>query len=455
MAVQLPLIGKVRRPVPWIVGLVAAGLLGTGTVGYWVVRSQAPTVDISELTVPVGSQPLTVRISASGTVQPVQTVNISPKNAGILRELYVEQGDRVQQGQIIARMESDDINAELTQARARVAQSRANLAEVRSGNRPQEIAQAQAGVEQAEASVTEAEARLNLAEDRVQRNRILQQEGAISQDELDQVLNEAETARATVEQTRASLREARQNLELLRSGSRSEDVAAAEAQLQEAIGNLQAVEVRLQDTVIRAPFDGIITQKFATEGAFVTPTTSASEASSATSTAIVALASGLEVLAEVPEVDVGQIEPGQAVEIVADAFQDEVFRGRVQRVAPEAVVEQNVTSFEVRVDLLTGEEQLRSGMNVDVTFIGDEVADALVVPTVAIVTQDGETGVLVPDEDDRPQFESVTIGPAVGDQTQILEGVNEGDRVFIDLPPGQSLENLTFRRNRSQQDSAE
>ncbi len=443
---QLPLIGKVRRPLPWIVGLIGAGLIGTGTVTY-LVRSQSATVDISALTVPVETRALTVRIGASGTVQPVQTVNISPKNAGILRELYVEQGDRVTQGQVLARMESDDIAAEITQARARVAQAQANLDQVRSGNRPEEIAQAQAGVEQAEAVVVEGEARLNLAEERVRRNRALQQEGAISQDDLDQVLNEAETARASVEQSRARLREARQTLSLQRSGSRSEDVASAEAQLQEAIGSLEAVQVRLEDTVIRAPFAGIITQKYATEGAFVTPTTSASEASSATSTAIVAVASGLEVLAEVPEVDVEQIQPGQAVEVVADAFQDQVFQGRVRRVAPEAVVEQNVTSFRVRVDLLTGENVLRSGMNVDVTFLGDDVADALVVPTVAIVTQEGETGVLIPDDDNRPRFEPVTIGFAVGDQTQILEGVEPGDRVFIDLPPGQSLENLMFRRN--------
>ncbi|MBE9179412.1 efflux RND transporter periplasmic adaptor subunit [Oculatella sp. LEGE 06141] len=446
MSVQLPLIGKVRRPLPWIVGLIGAGLIGTGTVTY-LVRSQSATVDISALTVPVETRALTVRIGASGTVQPVQTVNISPKNAGILRELYVEQGDRVTQGQVLARMESDDIAAEITQARARVAQAQANLDQVRSGNRPEEIAQAQAGVEQAEAVVVEGEARLNLAEERVRRNRALQQEGAISQDDLDQVLNEAETARASVEQSRARLREARQTLSLQRSGSRSEDVASAEAQLQEAIGSLEAVQVRLEDTVIRAPFAGIITQKYATEGAFVTPTTSASEASSATSTAIVAVASGLEVLAEVPEVDVEQIQPGQAVEVVADAFQDQVFQGRVRRVAPEAVVEQNVTSFRVRVDLLTGENVLRSGMNVDVTFLGDDVADALVVPTVAIVTQEGETGVLIPDDDNRPRFEPVTIGFAVGDQTQILEGVEPGDRVFIDLPPGQSLENLMFRRN--------
>jgi len=81
-----------------------------------------------------------------------------------------------------------------------------------------------------------------------------------------------------------------------------------------------------------------------------------------------------------------QVKNGQRVEIVADAYPDRRFEGRVRLIAPEAVVEQNVTSFQVRVQLVSGQSELRSGMNVDVTFIGETVPDALVVPTVAIVT---------------------------------------------------------------------
>ena len=74
-------------------------------------------------------------------------------------------------------------------------------------------------------------------------------------------------------------------------------------------------------------------------------------------------------------------------------------------------------------------------MNADVIFLGDEVDQALVVPTVAIVTKDGETGVLVPDAENKPQFRPVTLGIAVGNETQILEGLESGDRVFTDIPP--------------------
>ena len=113
-------------------------------------------------------------------------------------------------------------------------------------------------------------------------------------------------------------------------------------------------------------------------------------------------------------------------------------------IAPEAIERQNVTLFQVRVELLTGTETLLSNMNVSVDFIGEQLSDALVVPTVAVVTQEGRTGVLVPDEDGRVRFRPVTLGSQVGEEIQILEGVAVGDRVFVDLPPGQSLDNIQF-----------
>ena len=235
--------------------------------------------------------------------------------------------------------------------------------------------------------------------------------------------------------------EARQALRQLQNGTRPEEIVQAEAAVAASVGQLKVVQVQLEDTMIRAPFSGIVTQKYATEGAFVTPTTSASSTASATSTSIVAIARGVEIVAEVPEVDVGQIKQGQPVEIVADAYPDQVFKGHVRLIAPEAVVEQNVTSFQVRVAIDTGKKELRSGMNVDVTFLGETLQGALMVPTVAIVTEEGKTGVLIPDEQDKAEFRPVTIGPSIQDQTQVLSGLEEGDRVFIDLPKDQKPKN--------------
>lgn len=439
---QFPFIGKIRRPIPWVTGILLVGLLGSTSAAYLIHRRATSTQDITELTVPVSARDLRIRVTASGVVQPIQSVNLSPKTAGRLIKLYVEQGEQVEQGQVVAQMESDELEAQLIQAQGSLAQAQARLDELRAGARPEAIDQAEAIVQVQEALTREAQARLDLAAERLERNRALRAEGAISQDQLDEVLNEQRRAQASLEQAQAQLQDAQKRLEELRRGPRVEEIAQAIAQVKEAQGQVQLIQVQLRDTRIRAPFPGVITQKYAEPGSFVTPTTSASSISSATSTAIVALARDLEVLADVPEVDIGQITPNQPVEIVADAYPDQVFRGHVKLIAPEAVKEENVTSFQVRVALETGQKQLRSGMNVDLTFLGQELSDALVVPTVAIVTQQGQTGVLVPDSDDEPQFRAVVLGASLGNQTQILQGVELGEQVFIDLPKDQKLEEI-------------
>lgn len=477
--VEFPLIGKLKHPSRWLIGLIAAGAVVVGSTTYVLVNQATPKLDIAKLTVPAEAKNVTLRITASGKVVPVQSVNLSPKTSGQLVDLLVEQGDRVKQGQVIARMDDADLQSQLIQTRAKLANAQSQLDKARNGSRPEEIAQAKARlaqaqaqldqarngtrleeIEQAQAQVESAQARVNLASSRVQRNRNLYQLGAISQDTLDEVLADDRSARASLIESQrrlaqlekgsrqeeialrqAAATEARQALRQLENGSRPEDIAQAQASVNAAIGELKAVQVKLEDTIIRAPFSGVVTQKYATKGAFVTPTTSASSTASATSSSIVAIARGLEVLAEVPEVDIGQIKPGQQVEIVADAYPDRVFKGHVRLISPEAVVEENVTSFKVRVDLDTGKDKLLSGMNVDLTFLGQDLKDALVVPTVAIVTEEGKTGVLVPGENNKPEFHPVTIGPSIKDQTQILEGLNQGERVFINLPKDQQPKN--------------
>lgn len=444
---QLPLVGKVKRPLPWLFGLLLLGLLSTGAIAFFVVRSRLPQYDTAALTVPVEAKAVTVRIRASGVVEPIRTVNLSPKAAGIVETLLVDQGDSVGAGQEIARMENRELTAQLRQNQANLAELEAQLLDLRQGTDSAELLQAEANLDAVETQIREAEARLDLAQLDANRNRDLFNDGAISRSEVDRTDSELRSAQAALDQIDYRVEEARQRLIDLENDPDPEDIAQAEARVDRAQGQLEAVQTQLDDTIIRAPFAGIITQKFATEGAFVTPTTSASTATSATSTAIVALADGLEVVAEVPEADISQIEVGQVVEIQADAFPEETFEGEVRLIAPEAIEEQNVTLFEVRVRLKTGDSKLRSNMNVDVAFVGNQLSDALIIPTVAVVTQSGETGVLVPDEKNRIRFRTVTLGPQVGDQIQILDGVEAGDRVFLELPPGQTLENLRFSRD--------
>ncbi len=404
----------------WIVLLLL--LLSSAGISFalYTINRRSQPIDVSKSTIEVEPQAIALRIRASGSVVPVLSVNLSPKVAGKLKELLVEQGDRVSQGQIVGKMDDSSLTPQIAQSRASIAAAEANLAKLENGARKEDIAAARA-------RVAAAEARLMLSQKRRQRNQTLLAQGAISRDRLDE-LNAGFAADS------ASLNEQRRNLEELINGTRREDLSQAKAQLQLEKARLQTIQVQVEDTLVRSPFAGIVTQKFTNVGSFVTPTTSASATSSATSTSIVAVAKGLEILAKVPEVDIAQISIGQKVEITADAFSDRTFSGKVRLIAPEAIVEQNVTSFQVRISLTSGLDTLQSGMNVNVQFIGKQIADALVVPTVAIITQDGRPGVFVPDELGKPQFKPVTLGTTLETQTQILKGIKAGDRVFIKKP---------------------
>ena len=458
---------------------------------------------MEKLTVPAVSENLKVEIRASGTVQPIQTVNISPKTPGRLLQLFVEQGDVVVRGQRLAVMDNRDIYAEGMQAQARFDETIARYRELQA-QIPTEIRQLESEVNQAQSRIAQArsqlaiaqdrlreaqariprnidqvraqlkaaEFKLKLAENRVKRNQDLIEEGVISQDRFDEVSNDYLNAKANlieslgkldqsqetaspeigqiqqqIEQLKSAIEESYRALEgkvaaleqrqfTAKSSLNSLKAVAAAAQ-----ADLERVKIQYQDTIITAPFPGTITQKFATPGSFVTPTTSASSTASATSTSILSLARGLEVVAKVPEIDIPTLKIGQPAQIIADAYANAKFAGKVIRIAPEAIVENNVTSFEVTVGLMTGKEELRSKMNVDVTFVGEQLTDALTVPTVSIVSLAGKTGVMVPGVDNQPKFQPVAIGVVVDNKTQILSGLEQGNRVFIDLPDEQNPKN--------------
>ncbi|MFP4103890.1 HlyD family secretion protein, partial [Coleofasciculus sp.] len=215
--------GKVNNPLPWIMGIITASLLVAGGAGYFVIAAKPDTVDLDELTVPVDVQDLAVRITANGTVQPIQTVNLSPKTAGRLVKLEVEQGDRVDAGDVVAVMEQEDLKARFLATRADLQQTQARLAEAKAGPRPEEIAQAKQRFQQAQARLAEAlvgnpreidqavaqaqtaSSRLDLATVRVQRYKYLVEEGVVSQDQFDEALTEARTAKAQLEEAKQRL----------------------------------------------------------------------------------------------------------------------------------------------------------------------------------------------------------------------------------------------------------
>jgi HlyD family secretion protein len=520
---------KKKGRINWIPWLVVFSLLGG--VGY-VVYNQIVVVQKQEakrkvLTEPVSRQNLTIKISANGTVKPEKSINVSPKQSGILKKLLVKEGDTVKQGQVLANMDDSNLQGQLTQARAQIAQQEANLQKAQAGNRPQDIASAQASLDEAQATLQKAqagnrsqdiasaqasldEAQANLqkaqtgnrsqdigqaqarlqsaqaslskAEDNLRRNQQLYTSGAISLQTVNQSradrdsaqgqVNEAiqalglqkagsrpediQQAQAVVrqkqqalallkagsrpediQQAQAVVRQRQQALALLKAGTRSEDIDQARAQVASARGSLQTIQTQINDTVLRAPFDGVITQKYADPGAFVTPTTSGSAVSSATSSSIVSLASTNQVVANIAEVNIAKIRLGQKVTITADAYPGKTFEGKVSQIAAQAIVEQNVTSFQVKVGIVSDAEKLlRSGMNVTTDFQVGQLENVLVVPTAAVVRRQKSTGVFVAGEDNQPVFTRIQTGVTVDKYTEVKSGLKGNERVLLSFPPG-------------------
>lgn len=416
-----------KKRFHWTIPILVVSIIAGAGIYFASSRKNVqPDIDIEYLTVPVQTQSLKVSIEASGSIKPISSVNISPKTTSRLAALYVEQGDKVKEGQLLARMDSANLKAELAQAQAELARAEAEYTEILNGNRREAIARAKS-------QVVSAEAQVELTAKKLEKYRFLNREGAISQLTLDEYISEDKTARARLTEAEEQLRE-------LENGARLEDINQFKAKVAAAKAKVRVVETKLEDTNIRAPFDGIVSQRYATVGSIVTPNVSASSTSSATSTSILSIASELEVNVNVSEANIAQIEPNQLVEIVVDAYPHRIFQGRVKQIAPEAVVENNVTSFEVKVELTTGQGELLSGMNVDAVFTAEPITEQLMVPTVAINNRDNQMGVLVATEHGKAKFQPVTVGVTQDGQTQILEGLKSGERVFIDFPEGKTPE---------------
>ena len=360
--------GLMRRRRFWL-GISAAVLVVGGVAVANGRRTAQEQQSLALYTVVAESGSLPGVISASGELDAIERVNVSPRRQGVLVQLYVDEGDRVRRGQSLALMDSGDLVDRRQELQANLRSAEANLARSRS---------------------------------EWQRRQQLFRNRAISADDYNKALSAYEVDRAGVDAARE---------------------------------RLEQRGIERDELVVRSPFDGQISQRYADRGAFVTPTTTASTSLGATSSSIVEVARGLEAVAKVPESDVGRLRVGQSATVRVDAFPDRRFAARIRKIAPRAIKTNNVTSFEVTLQLLGLPPELRIGMTADIDFQTGTIQADTLVPTVAVVTELGRPGVLLVGPDRQPKFQPVELGVSSGRNTQILSGVKAGSRVFIDLPP--------------------
>jgi HlyD family secretion protein len=424
------------------------------------------------LTQQVERKTIPIRISANGTVNANRSINLSPKNAGVIKTLLVKEGDRVRAGQIIATMDAANLRGQLIQmqgqlaqqeanlqrllagnrledilkAEAQLAEAEANLQQLRSGNRPQEIAQSSARVQQARATLQQRQTDW-------QRHQQLYLEGAISKQTLDQKITDRDVAETQVveaeqalnlqnagtrpeqiDQAQARVDQQAQVVAALKAGTRIEDIDQARAQVQAARGALDTIESQLNDTNVVAPFDGIVLKKIADVGSFVSPSVSGGAGTSSSS--ILTLASDrLQVVVNLSEAQIAKVKLGQSMTIKADAVPGKSFIGKVDQIAPQASVTQNVTSFEVRSAIETlGQSVLKVGMNVETEFEVGQLENALVLPNASVVRQAEGTGVYVLNPDRKPVFQPIQIGVTAGNQTEVKSGLQGNEHVLLSPP---------------------
>jgi HlyD family secretion protein len=252
-------------------------------------------------------------IAAPGRVEPAsEEIDVGIELSGRLREVAIEEGDRVTRGQIIARLESADFTARLASAEARLALARAELERLVNGARVEERREASAGVSQAEATLAHAEID-------ARRMRNLLTGGAISQAEVDQAERNARVARARVD-------EMRERFNTVNADARADERRRAEANVRLAQAQVAEARAFLAKTDIRSPIDGVVLRKHHNAGESLSVESPDS---------IVATIGDLRVLrvrVEVDETDVANLALGQTAWVTADAYGTRRFSGRVIRI---------------------------------------------------------------------------------------------------------------------------
>jgi HlyD family secretion protein len=292
------------------------------------------------------------RVEASGTVEATDA-DLGFQTPGRIEEILVREGDRVQAGLILARLEREELAARVRSAEAQLQAVRAGLAEMERGSRPGELAQAQAAVRAAE------ERRDDSARDlrRVER---LFEGGAVSQEALDK-------SRTALRVAEAALDQAREAYELVQEGPRAEQVQAQRARVRQAEAQLAQAEAAAENAVITAPFDGLVTLRHREPGESVSPGVP------------VLTLRDLEdrwVRIYVREDRIGAVRIGQSARITSDTYPDRTYDGEVMYIGDEAeFTPRNVQTAEERIKLvypvkvrITGDpdQDLKPGIPADV-----------------------------------------------------------------------------------------
>jgi HlyD family secretion protein len=406
-----------RAPKLLLLGF--AVLAALVAVGYLYFFSSPKTISAAEVKVENGggSQGDTV-LSVSGYVVAHHKIAVGAKVMGRVSWIGVEKGDKVQQGQVLVRLEDSEFRAQVNQQRANVAAAQARLDQLKTGSRPQEKLKDRAGVLQAEATLRNAEAEF-------ERTERLYRAGVSSKADLDRALAQRDTARALLDS-------AKQSSAMTDIGPRSEEIRAAQAQLQQMKASLDYAETQLAATEIKAPISGTVLQRIVERGEMVSPS-AVGESGARTSVVSLADLSDLQIELDISQVDFARLKMDQRAEIIPEAFPNLKYTGYIAEIAPEA--NRAKATVQVKVKVENPDEQLRPEMNARVNFLAEpksggstQSASRALVPKEAVVLKDGSAFVFVI-KGQRVEQRSVRLSDEVSGFFPVLEGLSGGESV--------------------------
>lgn len=328
-------------------------------------------------------------VVASGSMEPLVRVSVISEVSGIITQVHVEAGDRVERGQLLFELDRERLEA-------RVAERRAELRLREANARYDLVGRARAELDQA----------------RRDRDRIsaLRARSVSSDLELERMEHGLRLAAIGLNDAQA-------------------EKAAREAAVEQGRELLRQAERDLENSLIRAPVDGVVIEREGEVGRAVADVT----ANGGTVIAVIADDQRIRLVAEVDENEIAGVRVGQQADVTLDAFPGQGFSGVVRKISAAGTNEGNISNFEIELEL-PADERFRVGMSADAHVVVGAHRDVLLVPNLAIVRRDGEPTVRVPDVAGRNggyNFAPVKTGYSDGFETVVLDGLSEGDVILV------------------------
>ncbi len=371
-------------------------------------------------------------IQSTGSLTADETSSIAPKTAGKVTNIYVNVGQFVSGGAVVARLDDKDARLQLLEAQANVKQSIAGVrqAEARLGLTPNgnfnasnipEVRVANANLEQAQSELRQAEVNLRQAEVNEKRFRELVETGDRSMMEYETYRTARDVARANRDTARARVNSAKEQLGATINNARQNNqiIKSAEASVESARTQVTIAEQAVADTVVRAPFSGFISERQTAVGEFVT---------SSTPIATILRTNPIKIQIQVAEADVPFVSIGRGVSIEVDAYKDRKFAGTVIGINP--ALDATTRSAIVEASIENGDNALRTGMFATTKITREGGSTGVFVPKAAVLNDQSTQAYRVfVIQENTAKLRTIQLGTEENGFYQILSGVAADETV--------------------------